>query len=235
MKSLFYLLLFIIIISCTTDKEVYWCGDHPCINKNEREAYFKKTMIVEIKEIKTTSKNNSEVEQIMRQAGVEEKYRTTNEKDLTKEIKLEEKRRIKKEKNDIKQAKLEQKRRIKEEKKAIKQAKLEQKRRIKEEKKLAKQIERDEKKMTKDEKKLVKQIERDEKKMTKDEKKLAKQIKREKNKIIKKEKKKFKRNADVNPNLENISTGSNNFKKLVEKITRENAFKSYPDINDIPN
>ena len=50
MKKLLYLFLLFIIISCSNSKKVYWCGDHPCINVKEKEAYFKKTMIVEIRE-----------------------------------------------------------------------------------------------------------------------------------------------------------------------------------------
>ena len=49
MKKNFIILIFIFMISCTNNKGVYWCGDHPCINKEEKEAYFKKTMIVEVK------------------------------------------------------------------------------------------------------------------------------------------------------------------------------------------
>ena len=33
----------------------------------------------------------------------------------------------------------------------------------------------------------------------------------------------------------NVEIDSTNFKKLVEKITKENYFRPYPDINDIPN
>ena len=48
------------MISCTNNKGVYWCGDHPCINKEEKEAYFKKTMIVEVKNYnKDKNKNDS--------------------------------------------------------------------------------------------------------------------------------------------------------------------------------
>ena len=39
------------IVCCSNGKRVYWCGDHACINNKEKEAYFKKTMIVEIKEL----------------------------------------------------------------------------------------------------------------------------------------------------------------------------------------
>ena len=57
------------IISCTSNKNVYWCGDHPCINKKEKEEYFKKTMIIEIKDLKNKNyKDDSEINKIMLQA-----------------------------------------------------------------------------------------------------------------------------------------------------------------------
>jgi len=182
MKSLFYLIIFLIIINCSTNKGVYWCGDHPCINKKERETYFKKTMIVEIKVLsERTSKNDSEIEKIIKQAQVEEKRRIKVEKDLAKQAKLDEKRRIKVEKD------------------LAKQEKLDEKRRIKVEKDLAKRVESDEKR------------------------------------IIKKEKITSKQSASIDASLENIAIDSTNFKKLLKKITKKNAFRPYPNINDIPN
>ena len=110
MKKLLYLFLLFIIISCSNSKKVYWCGDHPCINGKEKEAYFKKTMIVEIREVnKATDKNKSEVAKIMKQAKVEEKQRIKNEKYLAKQARLEEKMKIKEEKKLAKQAKLDEK------------------------------------------------------------------------------------------------------------------------------
>ena len=74
MKTILYLIIFFIFTSCSTDKDAYWCGDHPCINKKEKEAYFKKTMIVEIKDLKKkTLKSNSEIEKIIQQAQKGEK------------------------------------------------------------------------------------------------------------------------------------------------------------------
>jgi len=141
MKNLFYTIVFLIIIACSTNKTVYWCGDHPCINKNEKETYFKKTMIVEIKELKKeNSKKSSEIEKIMRQAGLEEKIK------------------IKKKKKSTKYEKLEKKRRKNEEKILAKQIKLEEKLRKKEEKILAKQIKHDEKKILKNKRKMPKKI-----------------------------------------------------------------------------
>ena len=200
MKNLFYLIIFFILISCANNKNTYWCGDHPCINKKERESYFKKTMIVEIKKIrKDTSKDNSTVEKIIQQAKEDEKRRIKAEKSLAKEAKLEEKRRIKAEKSLAKEIKLEEKRRIKAEKSLAKEVKLEEKRRIKAEKSLAKEVKRDEKKITKKENIYSKQ------------------------------------GADSVTDIENISINVSNFKKLVEKITKRNSLRPYPDINDIPN
>ena len=69
MKNLLFLFILFLTISCASNKGVYWCGDHPCINKKEKEAYFKKNMIIEMKSAKKTDyKNNSEVEILMRQA-----------------------------------------------------------------------------------------------------------------------------------------------------------------------
>ena len=71
------------IISCSANKGVYWCGDHSCINKKEKEAYFKKTMIVEIKDLKNKNyKSSTEYERIMQQAQLDEKKRIKGEKDL---------------------------------------------------------------------------------------------------------------------------------------------------------
>ena len=49
MKKLLLLVFFFFIFSCTSSRTVFWCGDHACINKKEKKAYFKKTMTVEIK------------------------------------------------------------------------------------------------------------------------------------------------------------------------------------------
>jgi hypothetical protein len=181
MKILVYLIVLFALASCSTNKDTFWCGDHPCINNAEKEAYFKETMIVEIKDLeKKSSKNNSEIEKIILQAQKKEKIRIKKEKYMDKQSKLENKR-IKKEK-----------------KKLAKQAKLE-----------AKKIE-------------------------KEEKNLAKQIKKKEKKIIKKEtKKEPEKSVNFDTDVEKKSSLSMNFNKLVEKITKRNISRPYPDINDI--
>ena len=97
-----------------------------------------------------------------------------------------------------------------------KQAKLEDKRKKEEEKNMAKQAKLEDKIKKKEEKYLTKQIERDEAR------------------IIKKEKKTSKQSVNINASIEGPATILTNFNKLVEKITKKNIFRPYPDINDIP-
>tara|TARA_Y100000590_G_C15732541_1_gene1017529 strand:- start:2459 stop:3094 length:636 start_codon:yes stop_codon:yes gene_type:complete len=211
MKFLFSLLLLLLITSCSGDKVAYWCGDHQCVNKKEKEEYFKKNMVVEVREIgKKKLENKSEVEKIIQQAQMDGKLKVKEEKILTKQAKLEEKREIKKQKALAKQAKKDEKRRIKEQKALAKQAKKDEKKRIKEQKILSKELLKMKKKNDKKEKTLVKKIKKEEKKIIKKRKKMSK--------------------TSVNPKIT-----STNFQKIVKEIQRRNIFKSYPDINDIPN
>ena len=195
MKIFFFLFILLLTISCGSNKGVYWCGDHPCINKKEKEAYFKKNMVVEMRSAKKTDyKNNSEIKQLMQEAEGKEKIRIKNDKSSSKQVKLEEK-------------------------------------------KLAKQIELEEKRQIKEEKKLAKQIELEEKRQIKEEKKLAKQIKLEEKKQNKKKKKSSIKKIDGNneKQLKKTEINLSEFSEIVEKITRKNAIKAYPDINDIAN
>ena len=177
MKFFFFLFILLLTISCGSNKGVYWCGDHPCINKKEKEAYFKKNMVVEMRSAKKTDyKNNSEIEQLMQEAEGKEKIRIKNDKSSSKQVRLEEK-------------------------KLAKQIELEEKRQIKEEKKLAKQIKLEEKKQNKKKKKSsIKKI-----------------------------------GGDNEKQLKKTEINLSEFSEIVEKITRKNAIKPYPDINDIAN
>ena len=95
MKKLYLMLLFFLLVNCSTNKGVYWCGDHPCINKKERKAYFRETMIIEIRQIDKKKISNSELEKITEQARVNEKKRIKKEKEESKLAKSEQKRLIK--------------------------------------------------------------------------------------------------------------------------------------------
>jgi len=175
MKHLILLIFSLLLFSCSNVKKVYWCGDHACINNKEKEAYFKKTMIVEIRELsKQNKKSKSELEIIKKQAGLEQKKEIKNEKELAKQVRLDKKRRIKEEKELVKQVRLEEKKIIKEEKKSYKK------------------------------------------------------------KVLKTENVPSEKEVVINTSIAKIDISSTEFNKLVEKITKKNMFRSYPNINDIP-
>ena len=108
MKKIFYTAFLILLIGCSSKSGVYWCGDHPCINNKEKEAYFKKNMIVEFKEKeKGTPEEESAIKKIIEQAKINEKERIKNEKILLKQAKIDEKNRLKEEREFKKREKAE--------------------------------------------------------------------------------------------------------------------------------
>ena len=155
MRKLFQITLFFIIVACSTNKSVYWCGDHACVNDKEKEDFFKKTMTVEIRDLKKDKFKKSDVEKIIYQATGSEKNIIKEEKSLNKQAKLEQKQRAKEEKLLKKQAKIEAKRITKEQKILDKQKEIENKQRKKDKKSLVKKIKRDEKKLLSKKKKVT--------------------------------------------------------------------------------
>tara|TARA_B110000438_G_C15760440_1_gene627039 strand:+ start:572 stop:1174 length:603 start_codon:yes stop_codon:yes gene_type:complete len=153
MKKYFLIYLLLFNAGCSysgVGSKVYWCGDHACINSKEKEEYFKKTMIVEIKNTSDINKNDkSKIQGVLDQSRIYEIKDSEAEKKIAKQAKIDKKRRIKNEKELAKQAELEEKRRIKKEKELAKQAKLDKKRRIQNEKELSKKIKIDEKRLIK--------------------------------------------------------------------------------------
>ena len=43
-----YLIIFVLLVSCSSTKKVYICGDHECKNKSEKEDYFKNNISLEV-------------------------------------------------------------------------------------------------------------------------------------------------------------------------------------------
>jgi len=139
MKKFIFITILLLISSCTKKNIVYWCGDHACVNKDEKESYFKKTMIVEVKNDQIVDAEKiSNIEKIITQSKSNKvDYKIKNE-DLKKNNKSLNKRIIK-----------EKKRQLKEEKRLAKIANKEEKKRLKKEKKLEKRLKSDEKKLKK--------------------------------------------------------------------------------------
>ena len=202
----FFILLFIILLSCTNKKEVHWCGDHACINNKEKKAYFEKTLITEIRDLTKQKRKKSDFEIIKEKAGLDLKKEKEEEfEDKIKVLSTEEQKAL------------------------AKQLRLEEKQRIKEEKKLTKQSRLDEKKIGNEAK-----AEGDCTKLVKLHEKLkCKMYEKKANKAkSKKDDSKIKLEASVIN--EKDMESSVEFNELVKKIHKKNLSRSYPDINDIP-
>ena len=136
MKYLTLLIFSLFLFACSGGKKVYWCGDHACINSKEKKSYFKKTMIVEVRQLdKKDKESKSELEIIKKRFGLENEKKIEGKNKLPKQERLAGKRRTAEEKELAKQARLDEKRKIKEEKKLAKQVHLEEKKIIKVKKK----------------------------------------------------------------------------------------------------
>ena len=109
MKRYIYFIIFILIISCSSNKGVYWCGDHACANNKEKEAYFKKTMIVEVRNLDKNNRDQvSANEKILNQSRSKKKNIIIAENNLEQEISLEEEKREMEQQIEIQEQVLEQ-------------------------------------------------------------------------------------------------------------------------------
>ena len=133
MRILFFIIVSLIIVSCSSNKQVYWCGDHQCVNSNEKEKYFEENMIVEVKIIEKRSKEDlSSIDKILQQGDLNNKKL---KKDISKQKNIVVKEVTREEKRLAKKAHKEEKRLAK---KALKEEKRLAKKALKEEKRLAK-------------------------------------------------------------------------------------------------
>ena len=128
MKFFVIFLIMLIFASCSNTNKTFWCGDHPCINKKEKKAYFKKYKTLEVKEINKKNKEEiSNFQKIMDQAKKDQKKKIRDDKKIQKAKKLKEKNELKEQKRLTKKVRLEQKRKLNEQKKLKKHAKLQEK------------------------------------------------------------------------------------------------------------
>ena len=127
--KLFFLL---VLLSCSSNKEVFWCGDHACINKAEKEEFFQNNMIVEVRKIgKKENKEYSKVNEVINQGKLNKDNLAADENGKIKLSKSEKKQRIKDEKQLSRQLLKQKRQRIKDEKKLAKELKKEEKKRNK--------------------------------------------------------------------------------------------------------
>jgi len=90
MIKIFFLFLFVFIVGCSNEKQVYWCGDHECANKNERIKFFKENLIVEVKVKNSKPEAKSKISKIIEQKNKQVKI-IKSKKILIDEIKTKKK------------------------------------------------------------------------------------------------------------------------------------------------
>tara|TARA_Y100000746_G_C15444793_1_gene424495 strand:- start:1008 stop:1640 length:633 start_codon:yes stop_codon:yes gene_type:complete len=142
----FLLLIFIFLISCSTGKKVFICGDRECINKKEAEAYFAKNLSLEIKIYKNKEVKTYDLVKLNTDESIKKQTLNNSPKPDLKTLSKKEKELIKKKLADEKKLaqlkKKQEKKRLKDLKKIKKEKILSQKKldkkRLKEEKKLTK-------------------------------------------------------------------------------------------------
>jgi hypothetical protein len=126
MKNITPLAFFILFIGCANSNNVFWCGDHACSNKKEKEEYFAKTMIVEIKQKnKKNKKKLSNVEIVEKEYGLnqEEEREIIKNKKISKATQNNQKEQLKREKEIEKQILRDERKKLKKEKKILKENK----------------------------------------------------------------------------------------------------------------
>ena len=97
MKYIYLLVFCFLFIGCSKTDTLYWCGDHACRSVAEKNAYFEKTMTIEIKKSDQFDKiTKSDLEIIKEQAVLEDKKRNVRRKTFVKKNKSSKKRVIKK-------------------------------------------------------------------------------------------------------------------------------------------
>jgi len=134
MKKCLKLLFLFALVSCTSNKQVFWCGDHECINKAEKEEYFKKNMIVEVRKKNNTSNAEvSKLNEMLQQATL--KNEKNSKQKISKKLTWKQKRLKKKEEKRLAKKLLNQERKKIKDQKRLQKELLKEKKAINKKKK----------------------------------------------------------------------------------------------------
>ena len=106
MFRLYFIILFLIISSCSKPKTVLICGDHVCISNNEANLYFEENLSLEVKIIDDKRKNKIDLVELNLKDTNQRKISITQKKKTKKEVKKLSEIEIKKIKEQISQKKV---------------------------------------------------------------------------------------------------------------------------------
>lgn len=124
----FLLFLFLLIVSCSSNKsaQFYICGDHPCVNKKEMKDYFDNNIAIEVYTV-TSSKEEIEKLDLVQLNLLKDELIQGNKADKKKSLKENKKNieKLIKERKKVSKLKLKQvEETIKKEKKIVKKNKI---------------------------------------------------------------------------------------------------------------
>ncbi len=106
MKSLFFLLILLILTNCSKSKTVLICGDHVCINKAEANQYFEENLSIEVKIVEKKTQNSLDlVELNLNENSGKKKIRISSKEKTNKDVKVLSNEEIAKIKDNIKNKK----------------------------------------------------------------------------------------------------------------------------------
>ncbi len=98
--KVFFIFMFIFVVSCSKPKSVLICGDHECINKSEARKYFEENLEIEVKII--SKKNESRFDLVQMNIKNDNKEIKVIKKENIKVVKKLTKNEIKLKKKEIK-------------------------------------------------------------------------------------------------------------------------------------
>jgi len=98
MRFLFIIVISLILFQCSKEELVYWCGDHKCKNEKERIAYFKKNMVIEMRNLSQI--NEDKKKKAKTEAKLEKKKKIKKQKELKKQAKINKKLTLDKSKDE---------------------------------------------------------------------------------------------------------------------------------------
>ena len=107
MKLLFTILLIFLLVSCSSPKVIFVCGDHKCVNKDEAEQYFVKNLSIEVKIIDKIKKNKIDLVELnlKQNKNGSKEIDILNKKNTDKVLKNLSKKEVSRLKNNVKKRK----------------------------------------------------------------------------------------------------------------------------------
>ena len=89
MIKYFYILIFLITVSCTNKpKTIFFCGDHECINNKEAKQYFEENLSIEVKLLSNKKKAEIDLVELNMERSETKKVSINEKKSTRKKLRI---------------------------------------------------------------------------------------------------------------------------------------------------